>query len=98
MNANFIRTLLTWGAIVVTAATSIFGCTADVVTGAYNCAGSWLPPQYAGFITVGLLVVNQILKAFQGGAPGTGLVAPTVPVVAASTPGTVTQAQVDAGK
>ena len=95
MNSNLIRTLLTWGAIVVTFATTILGCSADAITGVTSCSASWLPPQWAGMIATGFLILNQLLKAFQGGMPGSGLVAPTVVVSPSGAAGTVTQKQVE---
>lgn len=92
MNANFFRTLLTWGAIMVTVGSSVLGCTA---TG--DCSASWLPPHLAGIAATALLVLNQLLKAFQGGAPGEGLVAPTVVMSSSGAPGTVTATQVATG-
>lgn len=94
MNMNFFRTILTWAAILVTAASSFLGCHTlpDGLT--VDCSASWIGPQYAGLISIVLLVVNQIVKAFMGGTIGTGLVAPTVPVVAEKAAGTVTPAQV----
>jgi hypothetical protein len=97
MNANFFRTLLTWGAIIVTMGSTILGCTTDAVTGNISCAASWLSPQLAGIAATVMLVINQLLKAFQGGTPGAGLVSPTVVVSASGAAGTVTQTQVETG-
>ena len=97
MNANLFRTLLTWGAIIVTFGSSVLGCTTDAVTGNISCAASWLSPQLAGIASMVMLVINQLLKAFQGGTVGTGLIAPTVVVSASGDPGTVTATQVATG-
>jgi hypothetical protein len=97
MNANFLRTILTWGAIIVTMGSTILGCTTDAVTGNISCAASWLSPQLAGIAATAMLVINQILKAFQGGTVGTGLVSPTVVVSSSGKAGTVTKTQVAAG-
>jgi hypothetical protein len=97
MNANLFRTLLTWGAIIVTFGSTVLGCTTDAVTGNISCAASWLSPQLAGIASMVLLVINQLLKAFQGGTVGSGLVAQTVVVSPSGAPGTVTKTQVAAG-
>jgi len=93
MNANFIRTMLTWAAIAVTAVTTIFGCTTDI-SGVMNCSASWLSPQWAGTITAVLLILNQLMKAAQGGTYGSGLVSKTVVVSPTGETGTVTNAQI----
>lgn len=109
MNTNLFRTLLTIAAVAVTFAGSILGCTTDA-TGNSTCTAAWLSPQLAGIAATGFMVLNLILKAFQGGDAGAGLVSPTavlettgkigtaVKVVSAtdpeSGPGNVTPAQV----
>jgi hypothetical protein len=72
MNTNIFRTALTWAAIVIPLLSTFFGCASDAVSGAVNCSASWLPPQYAVLVSSGLLVLNQIIKAFDG----TGLFKP----------------------
>lgn len=95
LNLNFLRTILTWLAGVVVVIGPILGCKTDAITGAVSCAGSWIGPEWASIVAVVLLALNQLLKAFQGGTMGTGLVAPTVVVSSSGAPGTVSRKQVE---
>lgn len=93
-NANLVRTLLTVAALLLPALTVIFGCESSGDGLALVCRVEWLTPKMSILVSSGLLVANILLKAWQGGAFGTGLVAPTVPVVDKPQAGTVTPGQV----
>lgn len=101
MNMNSFRTIMTVVAgllvSVMTFAPQFLGCTIEAVTNAVDCSASWLPPVWAGLVATGLMVLNLILKALQGGGFGPGLVNKTVVVSPTGAPGTVTNAQVEAG-
>lgn len=88
-------------AMIIVPLISLLGCSFDEVTGVANCAGSWIPPQWAAIITPLIGVVVYAIKAFAGG--GTvkqNLFNKEVPVVAPeqAKPGVVTPAQVQAPK
>lgn len=66
MNTNLIRTILTWLAIIIPPVSVALGCSTDAVSGAITCSASWLPPQYAVIASSVLLILNQVIKAFDG--------------------------------
>lgn len=98
MTSNFFQTILIVLAGAIPLVISILGCTTlpDGVT--VDCSASWIGPVYAGIASAVLMGLVVLLKAFGGGAPGTGLVAKMVPVVPVdkAAPGVVTAAQVAA--
>lgn len=98
MNINFFQTILTVAIGVVAAIATFAGCTTDAA-GVVDCSASWLPPVYSTILVMAAAALKVALKFFQGGLPGTALVAPMVPVVPAnkSGPGTVTASQVNSG-
>lgn len=100
-NMNLVRTILTVLAVIIGPIAIVFGCT-TTVTGDVDCTNSWvgefLSPKAAIALSGLFMVANLILKSFQGGTPGTGLVAQTVPVVEKPQVGTVTTAQVNSVK
>lgn len=98
LNLNFLRTLLVGVAGAIPLATLALGCTTMVDGVTAVCSSTWVKPEYAIYLPPALLILNLILKAYQGGTPGTGLVAPTVPVVDKPQPGTVTPADVASAK
>jgi hypothetical protein len=64
--ADGFRTLTNWGAIAIMAASAIFGCVTDSVSGALSCSGTWLGPQWAGLIAAVLIGLNQVVKSLDG--------------------------------
>jgi hypothetical protein len=100
LNLNFLRTLLNLGSIaaIISAVASIFSCDLSATTSQVVCDANWVSPQVSSAVGLALQVANIFLKAFQGGAVGTGLIARTVPMVsdAKAGPGTVTKEQVEA--
>lgn len=97
-NLNFLRTLLVGAAGAIPLLTLALGCTTMVDGVTAVCSGTWVKPEYAIYLPPILVLLNLFLKANQGGAFGTGLVAPTVPVVEKPQAGTVTAAQVASPK
>jgi hypothetical protein len=99
MNLNAWRSSLTLAAIVTmagTIVTALAECT-TLAGGATICDAAWLSPQQkvmAGFV---LVVLNLVLKLWQGGSAIDALIKPSVIVSPTGDPGTVTQAQVDSG-
>lgn len=83
MNSNFVRTMLTWAAILVTAVPVVTGCVADAFSH-LDCSASWIPPQYAAIISIAFLGINQVMKLMD-----VGLVLPTATVSNSGKPNTV---------
>lgn len=90
---NLFRTFLSIAAIVTTVAGQVLGCS-TLASGATVCSASWLTPQLAAFAATVFIVLNLVLKAFQGGTPGSGLVNKTVVVATTDAPGTVHPASI----
>jgi hypothetical protein len=95
MNSNLFRTILSLGAVAMPIIYSIFGCT-DIGTDVV-CTATLLTPQHTMIISSALVVINVLLKAFQGGPVGAGLVAPLAVISPTGAPGTVTMTQVESG-
>ena len=101
MNANTIRTVLGFFAMIIAPLVSLLGCTLDSTTGVANCSSSWIPPQYLPVLVPAIGVIVYALKAFAGtGTVTQNLFRPEVPVVPPekAKPGVVTEAQVESPK
>jgi hypothetical protein len=96
LNKNLIRSALTWTSMAYLIASFALGCS-DLASGAIFCSASWLDPKYATIVSTAMLLLNQLLKAQQGGVFGAGLVAQTVVVSTSGASGTATPQQVREG-
>lgn len=102
MNWNAIRTLLASAGTILVGLVAFLpgflGCTADAVTGKYDCTNSWLPVEWAVTAAFILYAISLVAKAFtQGGTVAENLGAKTVAVTPVDKQGTVTPAQVNSG-
>lgn len=102
MNWNVIRTTMaTIGTAllaIVQFAPGFLGCTKDAITEKFDCAGSWLPANWAIIVALVLWIATLIAKALtQGGTVSENLTNKAVVVTPVDKQGTVTPTQVKTG-
>lgn len=93
---NSVRTVLNLVGGILIPLSTFLGCHQAVLpaTG-FDCSASWVPPQYAPLLTIALVGLNLVIKAFgQGGTVVENLTKPSVAVTPEAKVGTVTPEQV----